>query len=145
VAGKRWSAECKRLSFVLILYVAKRGNKIVFRDSAVILFAVICGKLGEQNALSCSFVYAISLINELVCFSQAGRRGFDPRLPLHISPLKYIALQLYVQNDNGNILNRQNWLLFKPAPTWLERITRQAGRGWFSLFSAQQNGLTKAF
>jgi hypothetical protein len=30
VAGKRWAAECERLSFVLILYVAKKRSLIVF-------------------------------------------------------------------------------------------------------------------
>ena len=57
--------------------------EIAFNDSVVTPFAAILRKLGEQGALWCTSIAAKSLINDLVWFSQAGRRGFDPRLPLH--------------------------------------------------------------
>jgi hypothetical protein len=56
---------------------------VLISDSRVIPFVVILPKLGEQNALLYASVNAISLINDLVSFSQAERRGFDLRLPLH--------------------------------------------------------------
>jgi hypothetical protein len=73
---------------ILAMKSADRFFEIVYRDSVVTPFAVISGKLGEQGVLWCASMRAKSLINDLLSFSQAGRYGFDPRLPLHISEMK---------------------------------------------------------
>jgi hypothetical protein len=53
-----------------------------FCDSVVTPFAIKSWKLRQHGALLCASVAVKSWINDLSLFSQAGRRRFDPGLPL---------------------------------------------------------------
>jgi len=119
LASKRWVAECKRLSFVLILYVAKRGNEIVFRDSVVTPFAVKMRKLSEHSVQNASQETPKALINDLYSFSQAGRRGLDPRLPLqlfnNLQPFSFSPLHLVNRKTLDDELTQNERIRFYTA------------------------------